>query len=225
MQMSHAAMAANTGCFVRFGMVAARSFNPRDNVRVTAAAGVLGNFAIPFVDLDVLGKIAGGKAERVPESVHRLGGIFANQIMRGVAIVTGRHAAMTAVDPTVILLLHDVAVDAGLGIIGQIRRALRINESVGPHPEGESDHGTEHKTGFGRTFHCRKLRQPADARKLQNGGMFGPHPAVHQQLLFPGLPGIKMVGDYRPNLASSNKAALSPELRSHGGSTGSLTNL
>src|SRR5271169_4715909 len=89
--------------------------NRGSNVFVTATAGVLGDFVIEPGDLDRVGIAAGGEVEGMPESVVGLHRIFADDVMRSVAVVAGRDRMMTRLHPRVVLCLHDVAVGAGHG--------------------------------------------------------------------------------------------------------------
>ena len=62
---------------------------------VTFAAGIVGNLAISLRDLNRIGIIASGKIERMPKTVQRLRGIFADKIVRRMAIIADRYTAMT----------------------------------------------------------------------------------------------------------------------------------
>ena len=129
------------------------SFNHGRYFRVTLAARVVGDLLIARRDLDGVGIIAAREIERVPETVLRLGGILTNEIRGRVTIIAGRHAAMARLDPAIVLFLHDVTVHASLGIVGEIRRALRVDERVSAHPEREAQSSAQNDASDGRTFH------------------------------------------------------------------------
>lgn len=63
-------------------------------------------------------------------SIAGLGCPLANEIMRHVAIPACCKSMMTGLLPAVILASHNMAVDAGLRIIGKIRRSTGIKKSV-----------------------------------------------------------------------------------------------
>ncbi len=81
------------------------------------AAGVLGDLVIELCNLDGVGIPAAGEVKRMPESVVRLHCIFADDVVRCVAIVAGRGRVVTRLHPRVVLLLHDVAIRASRGIV------------------------------------------------------------------------------------------------------------
>ena len=157
MQVSDVAMTTDTGRGVGGGMFGRRPFDGFRNVCVTFATGFVGNFLVSFGDLNGVGIIAGGEIERVPETVLRLGGILAHKIRRGVTIVAGRHTPMARLDPAIVLLLHDVAIHARLGIVGEIRRALGVDEGVSTHAKRESHYRAKNNSSDGFAFHLRGM--------------------------------------------------------------------
>lgn len=162
MQMPDAAMAMDTGGFVGVRLGRAMTFDARHDVRVTFAAGVFGNPAVAFCDLDVIGIVAGGEIERMPETVLRLGRILADEIRRRMTVIACRHAAMAGIDPAIVLLLHDVAIHARLGIVREVGRALGIDESVSAHAEGQAHRRAQHYARYGCALHRQREvpRQP-----------------------------------------------------------------
>src|SRR5215510_9392183 len=75
----------------------------------------------------------------MPEPVRRLCRILADEGCWGVAVIAGRNRAVRGLEPTVILFAHHVAVGAGRGIVGQIRPAPGIHESVYTDAERDTD--------------------------------------------------------------------------------------
>ena len=69
------------------------------------------------------------------------------------AIVAGGDGTMAGIDPTIEVVLHDVAVGAGIGIVPEIGRTLGIDERVTPEArrraEREGDHDREHDRHLG----------------------------------------------------------------------------
>src|SRR4029078_11001587 len=84
--------------------------------------------ATTFGDLNWVRIISHREVIRMPKSVSSLRSVFADNIVRSVAIVACSHVSMTALDPAIQLFLHDMTIGAGLGVVRQIRCALRVNE-------------------------------------------------------------------------------------------------
>jgi len=84
---------------------------------MTIPASLLGNAKVSFGNANGFGKASGGEIVRMPKTIERFGGILAHKIVRRMAIVAGCHLMMAAFDPAVVLLLHDMAVFAGLRIV------------------------------------------------------------------------------------------------------------
>src|SRR5262245_19501082 len=97
-----------------------RGFKVVDDVLVTPAAGVFGDTPAASLHLDRLVKFAGGKGERMKESMIGFGEIFGNEARRSMAVVASGHGAMAGFDPAIEMVLHDVAIGAGLGIVAEI---------------------------------------------------------------------------------------------------------
>ena len=69
-------------------------------------------------DLDVVRISACSKCKGMKEPVSRFRNVFTRQIMRCVAIITVRDCVVAAVNPTVVVVLHYVAIGAGFRIVG-----------------------------------------------------------------------------------------------------------
>lgn len=123
-------------------------FDVMHDVVMTFAAGVFRDPPAAFLDLDRIVKFAGGEGERVKETVLGLGEILGNEPGRGVAIVAGCDRVMAGIVPAIEMILHNVAIGAGIGIVPEVRSSLGINECVtsqtGRSPESDGDHGREH---------------------------------------------------------------------------------
>lgn len=46
------------------------------------------------------------------------------------AIVASRHCVMGGLDPGIVILTHDVAIHAGLGIVTEVRESLRVLKRI-----------------------------------------------------------------------------------------------
>ena len=69
------------------------------DLMMTLPAGLLGDLAVPGVDLDRFVEVSGRERVRVPEAVHGLGGVLGEMSRRRVAIVAGGHRAMARLQP------------------------------------------------------------------------------------------------------------------------------
>lgn len=125
------------------GIVAASTLQPfgfamynvavdfRRDVFVTAPAGVFRHSVIELGDLDRVWIVAAGKVVRMPESVVGLHCILADDVVRCVAIVTCGHRTMARLEPSIVLGLHDVAIGACCGPVGQVGISFGIDKGVG----------------------------------------------------------------------------------------------
>ena len=126
----------------RFGM----GVNPLHNVTVAFAAGVFRNFAIKFSYADRFGEISRGKSEGMVVAVYSLDKVFVEKTFRGVAVIAGGHVLVAAFDPTVIMVVHDMTVGAGHGIIEHIGCPIRVYESEGTHTDDSAQCYSQHRT-------------------------------------------------------------------------------
>ena len=83
----------------------------------------------------------------VPETVLSLDEIFRNERMRNMAVITGRHGMMAGFLPAIVLVTHDVTVNARLGVVTQVGKALGIVDRIPPHAEGNTHEDTYHQSG------------------------------------------------------------------------------
>ena len=125
---------------------------------------------------DRLVKILQRKTLRVMITVFRLRHIFADQIVRCVAIVAGRHSVVRTFLPAVILLTHDVAVDAGLRIVRKIRKTLPVIKSITTHtgkkPERRSQDQAEDDACFDDRGRHRIIDSQTDCARHGNNILF-----------------------------------------------------
>ena len=69
-----------------------------------------------------------GEGGGVVVAVRGLGDVLLGEMGRHVAVVAGGDGVVRAFAPGVVLVVHDVAVDAGPGIVGEVGEALGIAE-------------------------------------------------------------------------------------------------
>ena len=143
-----------------------------DDVLMTFAAGVFRDPPAAFLDLDRLVEIARGERERMKKSVLGFSEILGDKPGRRVAIVAGRDRAVARLDPGIEMVLHDVAVGAGVGIVAEIGRALGIDEGETPEADDQT---------HGKSYRYRQQRCHA--------GCLGARPL--RQVCFHGRPLIK----------------------------------
>ena len=127
--MSHRIVTAGTlqpGCLA----VNDVAINRRGDRFMTAAAGIFCDLMIELRDLDGVRIASAGEVKGMPESVVRFDRVFSNDVVWRVTVVAGCDRVMARLHPCVVLRLHDVAIGAGGGIVGEIRISLGINECV-----------------------------------------------------------------------------------------------
>ena len=137
---------------INFGAMCGQLRNKRF---VTPNAVVLDNSQTAAFDLNRLVKILKSKALAMPQPVLDLRQILADQIVRHVAVVAHRESVMARLLPTVVLLAHDVTVDAGGRIVGQIRPAAGLDEGEAADANEHADQRREHNARDGDSFRAR----------------------------------------------------------------------
>src|SRR5919109_3606079 len=97
-----------------------RPFDCFHDATMTGSTGLLGDGLIARPNPQGFWESPGGESKRVPEAVCGLGRVFGQETRRRVAIIADRCRAMARLDPSVIVLLHDVTVGARGRVIGQV---------------------------------------------------------------------------------------------------------
>src|SRR5262245_9672932 len=97
--------------------------------------------------------------------------------MRQMTLDAGRGVAMAALEPRVVLLVHDVAVHARARVGRKIREALGIDEGESAHAHRDPQQ-TNERDDKPRSCHGTSLTGKADPRKLARGP--APDRAVHR---------------------------------------------
>src|SRR6185295_4617171 len=106
---------------------------------VATPAGRLRDRAAKGGGPDRLREAAVGEVIRVHDAVPGLGPVLADQVVRHVAVVADGHRVVASLQPAVVLLVHDMAVRAGPGVVGEVRPAFRVPERVGPESQYQPD--------------------------------------------------------------------------------------
>ena len=108
-------------------------------VRVTGEACALGNRACVRFELYDIRKLSGGKGHRMQHSVVGLRQILRQHAMRGVAVITHRRLTVTRFDPAIIFHAHDMTVQTGARVVGQVGRSASVHKSKDAETSGEAD--------------------------------------------------------------------------------------
>src|SRR5215813_4247922 len=110
-------MTAKTTCLFVL-RVRVWTFDSLDDLLMTLAAGLFGHFAAARCDVNVVVVPARREVVGVPEAVTCFGQVLRYESGWGVTIVAHRDGAMARLHPTAELVLHDVTVNASLGVVG-----------------------------------------------------------------------------------------------------------
>src|SRR5687767_13573802 len=135
--MPYRTMAPNT-TYWRVLRFRVRAFNSVHDFLMTFPAGFFGDLKAVLGNAYVVFEPTGGEVVRMPESVARLGHVLADELRRRVAVVADGCVAMTRLQPAAVLLVHDVTVRAGRGIVCHVRIPFRVNKRVGSDTDGKS---------------------------------------------------------------------------------------
>lgn len=79
----------------------------------------------------------------MPEAVRGLRHILTDKTRRSMTIVADGDRVMTRLDPTVVLVVHDMAVRARFRVVTQIGIALGIDEREATNPDGDTQRHSE----------------------------------------------------------------------------------
>ena len=145
---------------------------------MTFPAGFFGDLKAVFGNAYVVFEPTGGEVVRMPESVARLGHVLADELRRRVAVVADGCVAMTGLQPPAVLLVHDVTVRTGRGIVCQVRIPLGVNKRVGSDTDGKSQrHAEDDSLSKVKPLHASLLFQGAD-----DSPRFEPNLLISQRL-------------------------------------------
>lgn len=120
-----------------------RTFNRVHDFLMTLSTGFFGDLKAVFGNAYVVFEPTGGEIVRMPESVARLGHVLADELRRRVTVVADSSVTMTGLQPSAVLVVHDVAVRARRGIVGHVRIAARVNEGIRADADGQADRHAE----------------------------------------------------------------------------------
>ena len=112
-------------------------------------------FASAMARLGGSARIGSGNVPRVKwyecqKPLRGLRHVLGHERVGHVTVVAHGDRAMAALDPAVVLLVHDVAVATGLRVVGQVGPASRVRERVGAQSQRNSENRRDdHNRGVG----------------------------------------------------------------------------
>ncbi len=98
---------------------------------------------IAFRHPDRFMKSVGCEIVGMPEAVRGLRHILADKTRRSVTIVADGDRVMTRLDPTVVLVVHDMAVSARFRVVAQVGIALGIDKREATNPDSRAQRHSE----------------------------------------------------------------------------------
>lgn len=154
--MTDGVVAANTGeigtFFFRARMRAV--LDRLDDLAVTLVTRFFGDLAVVLLDPKGIRKVAGRECEGMPKAIRGLRSVLTDDVRRSVAVVAGGNGPMTRLDVACVVLLHDMAVGAGFGIVGHVGATFRIDKGVGSEANSKSGKDNqEDQTGAASGVH------------------------------------------------------------------------
>src|SRR5215510_4730010 len=117
-----------------------------DEVRMAPHTVGLDESSITRGDLDGLLEVLQGEGSGVAKAVVRLGDPLGEACVGQVALDASGHMPVPALEPRVVLRVHDVAVGARARVGGEVGEALGVDEGERTDPRGDShETGREHE--------------------------------------------------------------------------------
>lgn len=102
--------------------------NRGDKFAVAIETVLNGHTAIQLCDLDGFVEIASGKSDTMVPTVYPFDDVLGREGVRGVAIVAGGNIFMAPMPPRIILVVHNVAVDTGERVVGEVGATFGIDK-------------------------------------------------------------------------------------------------
>jgi hypothetical protein len=141
--MSNAGMTMHAG---NAGDIGGTAFNDvMHQIRMTLQTVVLKNARVLRLDHDWLMKVLERESLRMVIAVLGLRDPFINPLMRQMTIDALGVGVVARFRPRIILVVHDVAVDACARILAEIRKPARVGERYKPHANGGAEDKREER--------------------------------------------------------------------------------
>ena len=110
---------------------------------VAVAARKFRDPTIAFRHPDRFMKSVGCEIVGMPEPVRGFRHVLADKTRRSMTIVADGDRVMTRLDPTVVLVVHDMAVGARFRVVTQVGITLGIDKREATNPDGGADRHSE----------------------------------------------------------------------------------
>jgi hypothetical protein len=133
--MSDAGVALDAG---NGGPCVAGRVDSAGQIGVAFHAGSIGHAVVASRDSNFVGKPLCGESPGVEEAIQCFGGVLGEEAGGSMAVVADGPLAMARTEPAGMLIAHDVAVGAGIGIIGEVGTTLGITEGEQSYAEEDA---------------------------------------------------------------------------------------
>lgn len=98
-----------------------------------------GHTPIQLGDLDGFVEIASGESHTVIPAVDSFDNVLGGKGVGGVAIVAGGDIFVAPMSPRIILVVHDVAVDTGKRVVGEVGATFGIDKGKAAQPSDAAE--------------------------------------------------------------------------------------
>ena len=116
-----------------------RAFDRNDDVLMTLPASLFRYVETALRDVNVVFEPTSCEVVGMPESVACFRHVLRNESRWRVAIVAHSDRAMARLQPAAELLLHDMTIHAGFGVVSHVRIAARVDKRVGADPDRHAE--------------------------------------------------------------------------------------
>ena len=148
--MTHLAVAPNA---VQRFCSRLHGINLMHEIPMATDAVVLQDLTVLLVNANGFVEILQRKALGMPKAVLRLGQVFGDKVLWQMTIHACGHTMMAGLLPTVIMLAHDMAIDAGFRIATQVGQAFTIINGVRTCPSEHAQNDGQQPTHGGSDAH------------------------------------------------------------------------
>jgi hypothetical protein len=97
---------------------------------VAFATSAFSDAVVAWFDAYRIREISSCECEGMPEAIVGFGKVFCRKTGWGMTVVAVCNRSMAALNPGIVMVLHDVAVGAGGRIVAKVRAAFSVNEGV-----------------------------------------------------------------------------------------------
>lgn len=120
---------------------------------VAVQTRLLSYFQIACLDPDGIREFARGKGEGVPKAIVGLHPVFSQEVVGSVTVITGGDGTVTGLNPSVIVVVHDVAVGTCFWIVGQVRSPFCVYEGKRANSTGDTHRAPNNNPFYRARFH------------------------------------------------------------------------